>query len=122
MKAEEVKNLKDFLQNQLERIKAHGDIDRVERDEREGAKGDIADHANFETNMILHMSLRDRDQMTADQIKKALTRIEAASFGECENCGDDIGTRRLRANPLTSLCVLCQEEIEDHVEPWRHAH
>ncbi len=37
-------------------------------------------------------------------------------YGVCEECGEDIGVARLKARPVTTLCVSCkarQEEGED---------
>ena len=37
---------------------------------------------------------------------------DAASVRRCEECGDEIGTRRLRAMPRASLCLDCQRSAE----------
>jgi RNA polymerase-binding protein DksA len=42
-------------------------------------------------------------------VRTALTRIEYGSYGICMNCDAEIGTKRLRAEPWTSLCLACQE-------------
>ena len=33
----------------------------------------------------------------------------SASLGECEDCGDEIGIRRLEIRPVATLCVKCKE-------------
>ncbi|MBN2305354.1 MAG: TraR/DksA C4-type zinc finger protein [Anaerolineae bacterium] len=43
------------------------------------------------------------------QIEDAVTRHEAGSYGECENCGREIDIARLEAIPYTSLCLRCAE-------------
>src|SRR5262249_43677388 len=33
-------------------------------------------------------------------------------YGFCEECGDEIGIARLRARPVTTLCISCKEAQE----------
>lgn len=40
-------------------------------------------------------------------IRAALTRLEAGEFGWCEQCGEDIGERRLAVDPTARRCVDC---------------
>jgi DnaK suppressor protein len=42
------------------------------------------------------------------EIKAALARIDARTYGECERCGHGIGRQRLRAIPEARLCVACR--------------
>ena len=41
------------------------------------------------------------------QIKAALDRIEAGTYGDCARCGDSIDPRRLALLPATPLCAAC---------------
>lgn len=41
------------------------------------------------------------------QIRAALRRIAAGTYGECVRCGEDIGEARLNALPWTPLCRDC---------------
>ena len=45
-------------------------------------------------------------------MKGALERLNEGSFGECVNCGNQIGPKRLEALPWTPYCIDCQEKIE----------
>ena len=42
----------------------------------------------------------------------ALRRLEADEYGECIECGEDVGYRRLKARPESSMCVTCQSGRE----------
>jgi len=45
-----------------------------------------------------------------DQTNRALERIEAGTYGACENCGKQIGKLRLQeANPRATMCMPCRE-------------
>ena len=54
------------------------------------------------------------------EVRTALTRIEYGSYGTCLNCDEEIGTKRLRAVPWTSLCIACQE-LDDRAQSERFA-
>ena len=38
--------------------------------------------------------------------------FDASSVRRCEDCDDEIGSRRLRAMPGTTLCLQCQRTAE----------
>jgi DnaK suppressor protein len=46
------------------------------------------------------------------KIREALNRIETGEFGICECCEEPIGEARLRARPVTTLCIDCKTEQE----------
>ena len=46
-------------------------------------------------------------------IELALLRIKSATYGQCTDCGEDIGTDRLEANPAARRCFDCQTRFED---------
>ncbi len=47
---------------------------------------------------------------TANNVKKALGRIKAGTYGKCENCGKTIETGRLLAMPTATLCLSCSQK------------
>jgi DnaK suppressor protein len=40
-------------------------------------------------------------------VKRALTRIENDTYGECVRCGAEIAAKRLEARPEAALCIDC---------------
>jgi hypothetical protein len=46
------------------------------------------------------------------KVKQALKRIDEGSFGVCQDCGCDIGEKRLLARPTADLCIQCKEDEE----------
>ncbi|MDF1667896.1 MAG: TraR/DksA C4-type zinc finger protein, partial [Planctomycetota bacterium] len=42
------------------------------------------------------------------QIDDALERIEAGTYGICEECKEPVGIERLKALPFTPLCISCK--------------
>ena len=73
---------------------------------------DPGDRASLETDSTRALRLRDRDRKLISKIQEALQRIEDGTFGVCETCGGRIGAARLRARPVTTLCIDCKREAE----------
>ncbi len=46
------------------------------------------------------------------QLHLALLRIENEEYGYCVECDKEIFSGRLKANPITTLCINCAEEKE----------
>jgi DnaK suppressor protein len=57
-------------------------------------------------------ALGERQQNRVGNIDEALARIEAGTYGECQNCGLPISEERLEANPTTTFCGDCASEKE----------
>ena len=47
------------------------------------------------------------------QIREALARIDAGSYGTCVDCGATISDARLSVRPEAARCVECQSRAED---------
>jgi DnaK suppressor protein len=47
------------------------------------------------------------------QIREALARIEAGTYGTCVDCGTAISDARLSVRPEAARCVECQGKFED---------
>ncbi len=47
-----------------------------------------------------------------EEIKEALEKIKLGTYGYCEGTGEEIGVKRLEANPLAIYCIEEQERIE----------
>jgi DnaK suppressor protein len=73
---------------------------------------DEMDLASSEYLQSFTFRLRGREKAFLDKIHKALLKIEDGSFGNCEECGEEISTKRLEARPETSLCIRCKEDQE----------
>ena len=74
---------------------------------------DFADQSSFESDRNFLLRLRDRERRLLTKIDDALQRIEDGSFGICEDCGKDIGIKRLKARPVVTLCIECKTKQEE---------
>jgi DnaK suppressor protein len=65
--------------------------------------------------------VEQNEESLVTAIHAALARIEAGTFGTCENCGREISLERLKAVPYAACCAPCQQrkEAEEAAEAGR---
>lgn len=51
---------------------------------------------------------RAATQLRLQRVGAALRRLEEGAYGECVTCGEDVGFRRLEAQPEAPFCIACQ--------------
>ncbi|MGC1402667.1 MAG: RNA polymerase-binding protein DksA [Thermodesulfobacteriota bacterium] len=73
---------------------------------------DPTDRASLESDRNFMLRIRGRERKLILKIEEALERIEDGSFGTCEKCGEDISEQRLKARPVTTLCIDCKKREE----------
>ncbi len=73
---------------------------------------DPTDRASLESNRNAMLRIRDRERKLLNKIDDALNRITDGSYGLCESCSGPIGVDRLKARPVTTLCIDCKSEQE----------
>ncbi len=73
---------------------------------------DTIDRSAVETERNFTLRLRDRERKLIKKIDEALERLEADEFGDCQDCGESIGVKRLQARPVATLCIQCKEDQE----------
>ena len=74
---------------------------------------DIVDLATSDLSLNLNVEIRERERHLLSKIDTALAKIDDGSFGICDECGEAIGSGRLQARPVTTLCIKCKEEQEE---------
>lgn len=77
---------------------------------------DLSDQASAEMDQNFLLRLKDRERKLIKKIDEALERMSGNVYGICESCGGDIPYKRLKARPVTTLCIDCktlqeQEEL-----------
>ena len=89
-----------------------GLVERTEdygREADDDVSQDPADKASNSYTKELLFSQSTNERNTLKLIEDALARLEEGSFGECQNCGNDIQAKRLDAIPWAAYCIRCQE-------------
>ncbi len=114
MRQERLNRYRTMLHEQLTLLVGETEREMASSIEAELPPGhpDPTDRATLEEERGFELRLKDRDRKLIGKIKDALRRIEAGTFGVCEECGSKIGEARLRARPVTTLCLDCKEDQE----------
>jgi DnaK suppressor protein len=112
---EELAEVRERLQREIAELRA--DIARAEAelasgDASEGAGDDPADAGakTYEREREIALTLNARDLLA--QNERAIARVAAGTYGECESCHKPIGKERLQAFPRATLCVACKQREE----------
>ncbi len=76
---------------------------------------DPADRATQEEEFALELRTRDRERKLIKKIDQTLDLLENDDYGFCDQCGIEIGIRRLEARPTATLCIDCKtlDEIKE---------
>ncbi|WP_438363693.1 TraR/DksA family transcriptional regulator [Streptomyces marincola] len=115
--AAEVAEARDSLTTEAERLR--GEIAAAEealtglmRDSGDGAGDDQADTGTKNVTREHEMALATNAREMLYQTERALGRLEAGTYGLCENCGQPIGKARMQVFPRATLCVDCKQKQE----------
>ena len=122
MNQQQKDTLKSLYENQRQSLTERGLAMRsVLMDARDSSGKDEVDFASQVAEQDFRLKLRDRELQQLREIEVALARMDSDSFGNCEDCGLEIGYKRLLAKPTAILCIACQEEEEREVSRSQRA-
>jgi DnaK suppressor protein len=121
LKPEEFEGFRKSLQSLRSRLR--GDLDQMTDEALRRAQPESSGNLS---NVPLHMAdvgtenydqeftlgLIENEQATLEQVQGALNRIEAGTFGKCEECGEHIARQRLQYLPYVRHCIQCARNLE----------
>ncbi|MCX5723987.1 MAG: TraR/DksA C4-type zinc finger protein [Nitrospirae bacterium] len=78
---------------------------------------DVSDQASAEADQNFSIRIHEREQRLVKKIDEALERMDLNTYGICERCEEEIPYPRLKARPVTTLCIGCKtlEEQEEKI-------
>jgi RNA polymerase-binding protein DksA len=101
------------LLEERERIeKALESLRDDETEEPAASDNHLAETATATLDRAIDDTLEENSTRMLAAIDAALARVEAGTYGMCENCGRPISAERLEAYPWASLCIDCKREAE----------
>lgn len=123
LKNEDLESFRQVLQALRARLR--GDLDQMTD---EALRRHQPDSSGNLSNVPLHMAdvgtenydqeftlgLIENEQGTLELVHEALDRLEAGTFGRCQECGEPIAKPRLQALPYTRHCIGCARALESH--------
>jgi DnaK suppressor protein len=77
-----------------------------------GRVADTGEAAVADLLVDLDAAMTDRDVRELREVEAALGRLSEGTYGDCVDCGGEIGAARLRANPVARRCIACQTRYE----------
>lgn len=86
------------------------DVDNTMHHMKDGVSNypDPVDRASQEEEFSLELRTRDRERKLLKKIDETLMRINDQDYGYCDDCGAEIGIRRLEARPTATQCIECK--------------
>ncbi|OWA04201.1 DNA-binding protein [Streptomyces sp. CS113] len=114
---QEVEEARGELQSEADRLRTEIDtsersLQGMMRDSGDGAGDDEADTGSKNITREHELALAATAREVLTQTERALDRLDAGTYGLCENCGKPIGKARMQAFPRATLCVECKQKQE----------
>jgi len=110
---QDLEHFRKLLTAMLEEAQQKGDSTIEELTDSNEVFADPADRATAESDRSFTLRIRDRERRLIRKIQAALQRIDDGSYGICDDCGEEIGVPRLKARPVTKLCINCKSKQEE---------
>lgn len=111
MDKKEVEFFRSLLSQRVRELRSEAGRTVEDMDEDENFP-DPTDRASMESNRNSILRIRDRERKLIFKIQEALQRLNDGEYGICEECGENIGIERLKARPVTTLCIECKSNQE----------
>lgn len=117
MDNKDMEYFRKLLSDMLEEAQQNGDLTIEELTDSNEVFADPADRATAESDRAFTLRLRDRERRLIRKIQAALKRMDDGIYGICEECGEEISIPRLKARPVTRLCINCKarQEADEHL-------
>ena len=115
MNGNQLKHFQEILFEWKKQLMEEVDSTVVHLKEEANAYADPLDRAGQEQGFNLELRTMDRERKLIKKIEQALDAINDKEYGYCEDCGAEIGIRRLEARPTATKCIDCKtfEEIRE---------
>jgi DnaK suppressor protein len=115
MNEDQEAHFRDILRNWKKELME--EVDRTVHHMQDEAANfpDPNDRASQESEFAMELRTRDRERKLIKKIEESLNDLDSGEYGYCEQCGVEIGIRRLEARPTATLCIDCKslDEIRE---------
>ncbi|MDI3503722.1 MAG: DnaK suppressor protein [Candidatus Cloacimonadota bacterium] len=121
LSAEKLKFFEELIRSELKESMTY--IESINKEQSVGARessGDLSSYAyhqadqGSDTNYMEHtVMMLESEREKIRKLSDAMRRLQEGNFGICEMCGDFIPDTRLQIIPYATLCIECEEKMED---------
>jgi DnaK suppressor protein len=112
MKKRDLNQLKKILIQQLRDLVGRSDCSLDELNVADNNISDLLDRASQISEREFSHHLCSREKLHMRKIERSLQDIEEGVYGLCEQCGEDISLKRLKARPTARYCIDCKTQLE----------
>ncbi len=110
MNRQQLDRFKQLLTEKREQLVM--DVEQVRSRSAEDTDEDDKDYIDYAVSsytkeFLFSLSDLERKQLVA--VDRALLAVKEGTFGTCDECGEDIEEKRLKAIPWATYCLPCQE-------------
>ena len=95
---------------ELERFTRHREGITIER------SADQMEEIQAASERALTVCNLDREFNQLRNARAAPRRIQDGNFGTCQQCDEEIHPKRLAAVPWATLCIRCQEAVDNNLD------
>ena len=99
--------LKKELESRLAAMQAR--LMSIKEEVTQSHSGDSAEQAQERENDEVVDAIGNETAQSIRGLQAALERLDGGTYGLCENCGEEIGRKRLEVVPEATRCVNCAE-------------
>jgi DnaK suppressor protein len=117
-----IRDLRQILMDR--RREVDGDLRTRMRDGRSDRSEEVLDDGDSSDAALqngIDFALIQMKTETLTRIDAALARLDAGLYGDCNDCGDEISDKRLRAMPFAVRCTACEAKLEQQTRTRRIA-
>jgi DnaK suppressor protein len=101
---------KKRFQEELNQLKVSPDSD----ERREGSPfGKREEEATESMELEKRLALENKLEALISEVDRALNKLDAGTYGNCDICGQPIDPARLDALPQAIMCVSCRQKIKN---------
>jgi DnaK suppressor protein len=117
MTATRISNLKQLLENRRKWLIEEIRLELTNSGEQShadlaGSVSDFGDNSVADMLIDVNIATIDRQVHELRDIESTLVRIGQFGYGNCSECGMEIGYDRLKLQPTATRCVPCQTNYE----------
>ena len=112
MSADMLEHFRTLLLSWKQELMEEVDRTMTHMQEEAANYADPSDRATQEEEFSLELRTRDRERKLIKKIDQTIARMDKDDYGFCDQCGIEIGTRRLEARPTATLCIDCKTLAE----------
>jgi DnaK suppressor protein len=100
---------KQLLEKREELVREVEDVRSRSAEDTEEEDKDYIDYAVSSYTKEFLLTLNDLERRQLEAVERAIEAVRIGTYGTCDECGEDIEEKRLKAIPWATYCLRCQE-------------